>query len=187
MISYLATATLAIGVLASAPQPVEWQAGYGGALGAPPGGGQHGGRGRGGPKPARRRNEPNSADARIEPALLREGEAEGLEVELLDDYNLCHVDVTTDYGKKVAKAFKAKRFPHLAIIDRTGSVILFSKSGKIDAPEFETVLTKHRDGIRPAVRRVSYKLSDGTTGSTEEAKPVYRNPGYCPSCQRRSM
>jgi hypothetical protein len=178
MVSYLATATLAIGVLASAPQPIEWQADYGAALAAT----------RAGEQPLLVvLDKPNSAEARIEPALLREGAAEGPEADLLDDYNLCHVDVTTDYGKKVAKAFKVKRFPHLAIIDRTGSVIIFAKSGKIDGPEFDTVLTKHRDGIRPAVRRVSYKLSDGTTSSTEEAKPVYRNPGYCPSCQRRSM
>jgi hypothetical protein len=132
-------------------------------------------------------DDPKSTDARVEPALLREGAVEGSEAELLDDYNLCHVDVSTEYGKKVATAFKAKRFPHLAIIDKTGSVIIFAKSGKIDGPEFDTVLAKHRDGIRPAVRRVSYKLTDGSTGSTESATPVYRNPNYCPSCQRRSM
>jgi hypothetical protein len=179
MVSYLATAALAISVLASAPGPVEWQADYGKALAETRSDGQ---------PLLVVLDKPQSDDARIEPTLLGEGAAEGQKAEHLNEYNLCHVDVTTDYGQKVAKAFKAESFPHTAIIDKAGSVIIFAKSGKIDGSEWNTVLAKHKDGVRPAARRVSYKISDGSTsGTTQSATPVYRNPNYCPSCQRRSM
>ena len=57
--------------------------------------------------------------------------AEGEQAKLLGAYELCHVDVSTEYGKQVAKAFGATQFPHTAIIDRTGAVVLFKKPGQI--------------------------------------------------------
>ena len=68
MVSYLATAMLAISVLAGTPQPVEWQADYGKALAAT----------RAGDQPLLVvLDEPQAADARIEPALLGEGGSTG--------------------------------------------------------------------------------------------------------------
>ena len=98
-------------------------------------------------------------------------------------YRLCHVDVTTKYGKKVAGAFKAKRFPHVAIIDRSGSVVIYKKSGQIEATEWTTALKDHQEGNRVAARHVSYKLN---SDSAESATPAYSNSNYCPNCQRRS-
>jgi hypothetical protein len=87
----------------------------------------------------------------------------------------------------VADAFEAKRFPHVAIIDRSGSVVIFAKSGKMGADEWTGMLKTHQEGKRPGAgltRRVSYKLSGD---APEPSAPVYRNHNYCPSCQRRSM
>jgi hypothetical protein len=42
-------------------------------------------------------------------------EIEGEQGKLLESYQLCHVDVSTKYGKKVAEAFRAKQFPFTAI------------------------------------------------------------------------
>jgi hypothetical protein len=165
---------IAVGVLAGSPQPVEWQADYGKALAAT----------RAGDQPLLVvLDEPKSADARVEPALLREEAAVGQDSGLLRRYHLCHVDVSTRYGKKVARAFKARRFPHVAIIDKSGSVVIFAKSGKMAKNEWNEALRSHQDGTRP-MRHVSYKLTGDSDGSSA---PVYRNNSYCPSCQRRSM
>ena len=51
--------------------------------------------------------------------------------ELLGNYQLCHVDTSTEYGKKVAEAFRAKEFPFTAIIDKTGSIVLTKKEGQL--------------------------------------------------------
>ena len=116
---------------------------------------------------------PADPESRIEPALLchEQTQTETDHVELLRPYQLCHVDVTTDYGKKVARAFGAKAFPHTAIIDKTGSVIIYAKSGKLADNEWKTTLTSHKTGDRPTTSLISFE-------STSEARP------YCASCQR---
>lgn len=182
MVSYLATATLAVSLLASTPQPLQWQADYGQALEAT----------RAGDQPLLVvLDDPDAEQARLEPELLSHGEISGAESDLLRPYHLCHVDVSTDYGKKVAKAFKAEDFPFTAIIDKTGSVIIFSKAGKLANEEWQDVLKKYREGDRPgastasqATTRVSYKISQD---SSQASTPDIQSPNYCPSCQRRSM
>jgi hypothetical protein len=175
MISYMAIATMAIGLLAASPQPSTWEASYGKALEA-----------------SRADNSPllvvldnpNSEEARIEPALLGDATPAGKQAELLRPYRLCHVDVSTEYGQKVAKAFQAKSFPHVAIIDKTGSSVIFSKTGKIEAAEWEKALTVHRNGERP-VRTVSH-----VTYKPASSPVIYGGSvsgSYCPSCQRQSF
>jgi len=175
MMSYLAAATLAVSLLAATPQSPQWKSSYGKALEAT----------RTGHNPLLVvLDKPNSANARIEPQLLSENSLSGKEAELLRPYELCHVDVTTEYGQKVASAFRANRFPHVAIIDKTGSLVLFRKSGKIDAAEWERALTQHKNGERTKARpasHMSYQPSESV---------IYSSPmggSYCPSCQRRSF
>jgi hypothetical protein len=79
---------------------------------------------------------------------------------LLEPYQLCHVDVTTEYGKKVASAFGATQFPHLAIIDKTGSVILYERSGGMSNDEWATVLRAHKSGEWKQSQSV---VSEGST------------------------
>jgi hypothetical protein len=126
-------------------------------------------------------DKPNSDDARLEPELLGEEEVGQSDAKLLRPYRLCHVDVTTKYGRRVARAFRAKRFPHVAIIDRTGEKVIFRKSGQIEPKEWEQILVDHKSGKVPAkaVSRTSYKPSESNSDS----------PGrpYCPSCQRNSF
>jgi hypothetical protein len=170
MISYMAIATVAIGLLAASPQPRTWEVSYGKALEAS----------RADKSPLLVvLDKPNSEEARIEPALLGDGnQAE------LRPYRLCHVDVTTEYGQKVAKAFNAKSFPHVAIIDKTGSSVIFSKTGKIEATEWEKALALHRNGER-VVRSVSH-----VTYRPPSSPVIYGGPAsgsYCPSCQRQSF
>jgi hypothetical protein len=164
---------LAVSVLAGTPQPVEWQPDYGKALEET----------RAGDQPLLVvLDEPKTDDTRVEPALLGEGTANSPEAELLHRYHLCHVDASTPYGKKVAAVFAVKRLPHVAIIDKSGSVILYSKSGKIAQNEWRTALRSHQDGTRP-LHRISFKLTGDSSESS--STPDYSNPSYCPSCQRR--
>jgi hypothetical protein len=153
MINVLATATVAIGLLVAAPQAPQWEESYGKALEAT----------RAGQDPLLVvLDKPNSKEARIEPALLSEDNVSSDTSKLLKPYRLCHVDVTTKYGQKVAEAFNAKSFPHVAIIDKTGSVVIFHKTGKIASSEWEKILTENKSGARPV-------------------KP------HCPNCQRQQF
>ena len=165
MINFVATATLAISMLAATPKTPEWDSSYGKALEAT----------RAGQDPLLVvLDKPSSDEARIEPALLSENDASGDNSKLLTPYRLCHVDVTTDYGQEVAKAFDAKDFPHVAIIDKTGSVVIFKKTGQIKQDEWSKILTSYKSGDRTAVAHMTMKpVSDGS------AKP------FCPNCQRQ--
>src|SRR4029079_3755427 len=143
MINFIATATLAIGLVTAAPKAPQWETSYGKALEET----------RAGQDPLLVvLDKPNSKEARIEPALLSEDKATSEKSKLLKPYRLCHVDVTTEYGQKVAKAFNAKEFPHVAIIDKTGSMVIFKKTGQIDSPEWEKILTNkfNKSGERPS-------------------------------------
>lgn len=174
MMSFLATAMLTISALAATSEPVQWQANYGEALAAT----------RADDKQPLLvvLDEPQAKESHIEPALLGEGSKPAVESRLLRRYRLCRIDASTPYGQKVARVFKARRFPHVAIIDKSGSVILYKKSGQIDAGEFKTALEDHKDGERIAAKHVSYKLGGDSVEST--SSPAYSNGSYCPSCQR---
>jgi hypothetical protein len=155
MINVLATATMAIGLLAAAPKAPQWEDSYGKALEET----------RSGQDPLLVvLDKPNSKKARIEPALLSEDKVSGETTQLLKPYRLCHVDVSTEYGQKVAKAFNAKEFPHVAIIDKTGSMVIYKKTGQIKQAEWKEILTSHKTGERPKASR-----------------------SYCPNCQRQQF
>jgi hypothetical protein len=68
---------------------------------------------------------------------------------LLQKYTLCHVDATTAYGKAVAKAFGTSTFPTTVIIDKSGSVQLVRKTGRLRADALASLLVEHQRGMRP--------------------------------------
>jgi hypothetical protein len=123
---------------------------------------------------------PSNPQAALDGSLLA---TEGELGQLLANYELCHVDVSTEYGKRVAEAFKATSFPHTSIIDRTGSVVIFKKPGAIDATEWSTTLAKFQAGDKP-VAQTSYYRGNSIMPTSY---PVMTNSSYCPSCQRASM
>jgi len=154
MVNFIATVTMAIGLVVSSPKAPHWEDSYGKALEET----------RSGQDPLLVvLDKPNSKEARIAPALLSEDKANSATSKLLQPYRLCHVDVTTEYGQKVAKAFNAKEFPHVAIIDKTGSMVIYKKTGQIDSSEWQKMLTSHKSGERP------------------------KSSSYCPNCQRNKF
>lgn len=171
MISFVATAALALGAMMAAPQSPQWEADYGKALKAT----------KASDAPLLVvLDKPESRDARIQPALLTSSGNQA-EAKLLKPYRLCHVDASTKYGKKVAKAFEATSFPYVAIIDKSGSTVIFRKAGQIESDEWQRILTRYESGERSLARtvsRTSYKLSGS---SSEVLRPS------CPNCQRNSF
>ncbi len=123
MLSYLAIAMLAFGATAD-PQPVEWQENYGESRSKPPAQ-----RSCCWSSSTNRKRKPREFS---QPAR-RQGRRKGSQA--LKHYRLVHIDASTKYGQKVAGAFRAKRFPHMAIIDKSGKVVLFKKSGKISSSD----------------------------------------------------
>jgi hypothetical protein len=171
MVSFLATAMMAIGVLASTPESTEWQSDYGDALAET--------RAQDNQPLLVVLDEPQAKEASIEPALLGEGATKVVDRKLLKHYRLCHIDASTSYGRKVASVFKAKRLPHVAIIDKSGKVVLFKKTGKFTTAEWTNTLEKHQNGVK--AKHVSYTLGGDEAASST---PAYSNKSYCPSCQR---
>ena len=103
-------------------------------------------------------------------------ELDGEQGELLESYQLCHVDVSTKYGKKVAEAFRAKEFPFTAIIDKTGSVVLMKQEGQISQDKWEQTLAKYQSGEQKQSYTAFYRGNEMTTVSTSG----------CKSCQLRA-
>ncbi|MAT72295.1 MAG: hypothetical protein CMJ58_22555 [Planctomycetaceae bacterium] len=143
---------------------------------------------------------PQNAEQSVAADLL-EGEATA---KLLAKYNLCRVDASTPYGKKVVDAFGAKTLPHVAIIDKAGAVVLHKQSGAINADRWISTLVKHQSGQRVAQiahstfyrgdvnASTSTPVSSGMSfnslnGNVIQSSPTVTSPGYCPSCQRQAM
>lgn len=134
-------------------------------------------------------DDPSNEAKRLDPALLS-AETGGLS---LGSYALCRVDVTTDYGKKVAEGFKVTEFPHVAIIDKSGSVILRRIKGDVSLAEWKSVLNRHQNGVRTGATRYTVAkpvVSEAPAVMPTFSSPVYNAPvysspqPYCPSCQR---
>jgi len=79
----------------------------------------------------------------------------------------------------VAKAFGATQFPHTAIIDRTGAVVIFKQPGQIAEGEWTAVLTRYKTGLRATATTANYRGSILPAGYS-----TMTNGAYCPSSQR---
>lgn len=130
-------------------------------------------------------DQPGQQDASLSQEVLNSN-ADGA----LADYDLCHVDASTEYGAKVAKAFGTTSYPYIAFIDKSGKKILHSESGKLDTAKWNELVGKYRAGNLPARVSVSKPVVTTSPVSTTvrnydsyqqympQAKP------YCAKCQR---
>ena len=99
---------------------------------------------------------------------------------MLEAYQLCHVDVSTKYGKKVAEAFRAKKFPFTVIIDKTGSVVLVKKSGQISSDQWQETLAKYQKGEQTTKTHATSFYRAGSENSSVVS------PSDCKPCQLRA-
>lgn len=65
--------------------------------------------------------------------------------ELLENYELCRVDVTTEYGQKVAASYGATQFPYSVITDTSCRNILFRGRGKFSLEMWERTLETYKE------------------------------------------
>ncbi len=160
----IAASALATSSMAATPNATQWQADYGKALTA-----------------TRKDDRPLLIVLDV-PSDLKEAveaeqlQADGKQAELLGAYQLCHVDVSTEYGKRVAKAFGAEKFPFTAIIDKTGSTVLCKKLGQLTDVEWQETLAKYQKG-QPTFQTLFYR---GDVNTEVES------PADCPSCQLKA-
>jgi hypothetical protein len=172
MVSSFAAAVMALSTLAASAATtgsgsLQWQADYGKALAA-----------------TRQEERPLLVVLDVPGDPKEALEAEQLETKgeqgaLLGSYQLCHVDVTTKYGKKVAKAFRAKEFPFTAIIDRTGSWVLVKKAGQISSDEWLETLARYKQGEQSTKTfTTSFYRGDSDTA-------VSSSVSGCKACQLR--
>jgi len=125
-----------------------------------------------------------------------------LKTEKLTSYRLCHIDASTEYGQKVAKVFKAEKFPFTAIIDKTGSIVLHKQQGQLTDAQWNETLSTYQSGERTALQdtsahreytsayRGAYRgqvIESGSMFSDPAARSTITNPSYCPSCQQNSQ
>jgi hypothetical protein len=169
MIEFLTMAVIAFSTAGVSADAVQWQSDYGKALEAS----------RNGARPLLIvLDNPSDPQAAAEEDQLA---AEGEQQELLSAYECCHVDVTTEYGRRVADAFNAQEFPFAAIIDKTGSVVLCKKTGKVSDEEWQQTLAEYKSGERTkAIQTAFYR-------GKSEVNTAVQSPSYCPSCQRRAQ
>jgi len=76
--------------------------------------------------------------------------ADGLQASLLEPYVLERVDVNTEYGRRVADAFKADTSPTTVITDKGARQITFAKAGSFSDADWAATLARYRNGERPA-------------------------------------
>jgi hypothetical protein len=95
-------------------------------------------------------DDPAQAGARIDQVSHRTALPSAAEAALLANYELCHVDVATEYGKAVARSFGAYQFPYVAITDRKVQVLLTEHSGRFADDEWLATLAKYRRGEQEA-------------------------------------
>ncbi|MEX2188241.1 MAG: hypothetical protein WD875_15650 [Pirellulales bacterium] len=133
-----AALALATGVLAQGATP-EWKASYAEAYHA----------GRNGRRPVLVViDKPAEAAYRVDQASFARGEVNADERALLANYELCHVDASTEYGQKIAKSFGATQFPYVAITDRRVDVLLVERTGRMSQDQWMATLAKYSTGER---------------------------------------
>jgi hypothetical protein len=130
----IATLSAVFSTVSAAPQP-NWAGDYGAALQST--------------KASARPllivlDKPAEAASRVEQVGYKEN---AIGDSLLRPYQLCHVDVTTEYGKAVAQAFGAQQFPYTAIIDRRGSTIIYQKIGRFSTEDWAAALIHYKAGV----------------------------------------
>jgi hypothetical protein len=173
MLSYLATFTVALGMAATSAEAPQWHSDYGKAL--------------------------NVTRTEHRPLLIvidsAEGEGRQIDQQLLEAngesklsaYELCHVDASTEYGQKVAKAFRATTFPYVAIIDKEGDVVIHSHTGKVNEKDWNSMLVEHQAGNRvvktTVAKPVTANYNSDTSFPSDFSYPGSTKP-YCARCQR---
>lgn len=84
---------------------------------------------------------PSRKSEKIDESKLQEKNRKTLAKER---FELVRVDVNTDYGKKVAEAFGATKFPFTAVTDKKSRHIVYRKQGQMTSTDWTFALAKSK-------------------------------------------
>lgn len=115
-------------------------------------------------------DDPASPDQRLDQILDRS------QSELLEKFELCRVDVTTEYGKKIATVFRATEFPYTVVTDRAAQRVLLRRVGRITAPDWERLLREYSNPQR-TVTQVASTSADQFSSASGQGGTVSRSIG----------
>lgn len=105
---------------------------------------------------------------------------------LLKPYKLCKIDVSTEYGAKVAAAFAVQSFPHTVIIDKTASKQIYRKTGQFSKDEWTATLLKYQTGEVPArpasLSTKTMSTMNNSTFMNSNSGMIRRRTSSCPYC-----
>ena len=93
---------------------------------------------------------------------------------LLSKFELCRVDVTTDYGKQVAEAYGATTFPYTAITDRRCRSVVFRGAGKASPEIWLRTLSVYSNG--DSEKLAATDNAAGENGKTYESPKLFSHP-----------
>lgn len=103
--------------------------------------------------------------------------ADQTQLELLNQFELCKIDVSSNTGKKVAKAFGATELPYTAITDRTNSIVVYRRAGKMSRNEWISALIDNKDRVYARKPVLPAQPTAATTG-TIQSQAQYTKPQY---------
>ena len=135
---------------------------------------------------------PTSKGGTIDDSKLTEKEREIL---TKGKFELCRVDVNTDYGKRVAAAFGARVFPYTVVTDHSSKRIVFRKPGQMSGQDWALALAKstRTSPVQPTTVKVTTPVAPGIVNQPRviSGRQVWTkigaatdgviNPGFAPA------
>lgn len=103
-----------------------------------------------------------------EKAVQRAGSIFHVERELLTQFEICRVDVASEYGKKVAEQFSPSELPYTVITDSDCKQIVFRGVGERSINQWKETLQVHAEPEGGA----DDDLSESGSGDRKVAKPA---------------
>lgn len=98
------------------------------------------------------------ADARIQPVLKH--------------YEVCRVDITSDYGRKVAEVYGAHSVPYSVITDKNCRQIVYRGEGNFTSEYWLSTLETHKGDLNPS----QPKRADETNADRDAPRSVFSHP-----------
>lgn len=86
-------------------------------------------------------------------------------------FELVRVDVNTDYGKRVAAAFGATKFPYTAVTDDRSIHIVYRKAGQMSDRDWRVALAKSTDGKETITAKKPVLETTASSGLSNEKSP----------------
>lgn len=105
--------------------------------------------------------------------------ANEIEQALKADYARLFVDTSTKQGKALANAFEADNFPHLVVIDRTGTMQVYWQTGPQTVDQLSGVLKKYRRAKIGSDESV--EVASTTEDDSQESNDRSDDDFACPS------